>query len=49
MIKADLTNKIAKELNLSKQEAEEGVNLFFERGNPERRRDRTERIRQFSL
>ncbi len=30
MIKADLTNKIAKELNLSKQEAEEGVNLFFE-------------------
>ncbi len=30
MIKADLTNKIAKELNLSKQEAEDGVNLFFE-------------------
>ena len=30
MIKADLTNKISQELNIPKQEAEEGVNLFFE-------------------
>ena len=30
MIKADLINKIAKEMNVSKQEAEEGVNLFFQ-------------------
>ena len=30
MIKADLINKIAKEMNISKQEAETGVNLFFE-------------------
>jgi nucleoid DNA-binding protein len=30
MIKADLINKIAKEMNVSKQEAEAGVNLFFE-------------------
>ena len=29
MIKADLVNKIAKEMNVSKQEAENGVNLFF--------------------
>jgi nucleoid DNA-binding protein len=29
MIKADLVNKIAKEMNISKQEAESGVNLFF--------------------
>lgn len=29
MIKADLVNKIAKEMNVSKQEAEAGVNLFF--------------------
>ena len=30
MIKADLINKIAREMNLSRQEAELGVNLFFE-------------------
>lgn len=30
MIKADLINKIAKEMNISKQEAEAGVNLFFQ-------------------
>ena len=30
MIKADLINKISKEMNVSKQEAEAGVNLFFE-------------------
>jgi len=30
MIKADLINKIAKEMNVSKQEAESGVNLFFQ-------------------
>ncbi len=30
MIKADLINKVAKELNISKQEAENAVNLFFE-------------------
>jgi integration host factor subunit beta len=30
MIKADLINKISQELNIPKQEAEEGVNLFFE-------------------
>ena len=30
MIKADLINKIAKEMDISKQEAEEGVNLFFQ-------------------
>lgn len=29
MIKADLINKISKEMNISKQEAESGVNLFF--------------------
>lgn len=29
MIKADLVNKIAKQMNISKQEAETGVNLFF--------------------
>lgn len=29
MIKADLVNKIAKEMNISKQEAENGINLFF--------------------
>ncbi len=30
MIKADLINEIAKEMNISKQEAETGVNLFFQ-------------------
>ena len=30
MIKADLINKISQEMNIPKQEAEEGVNLFFE-------------------
>jgi nucleoid DNA-binding protein len=30
MIKADLINKISKEMSVSKQEAEAGVNLFFE-------------------
>lgn len=30
MIKADLINKIAKEMNISKQEAETGVNFFFQ-------------------
>ena len=30
MIKADLINKISKELNIPKQEAENGVNLFFD-------------------
>ena len=30
MIKADLVNKIAKEMNISKQEAEAGVNFFFQ-------------------
>lgn len=30
MIKADLVNKISKEMNISKQEAETGVNIFFE-------------------
>jgi len=30
MIKADLVNKIAKEMSISKQEAETGVNLFFQ-------------------
>jgi len=30
MIKADLIDKISKEMNLSKQEAELGVNLFFD-------------------
>jgi integration host factor subunit beta len=30
MIKADLINKISKELNIPKQEAEIGVNLFFD-------------------
>ena len=30
MIKADLVNQIAKEMNLSKQEAEAGVNIFFQ-------------------
>ena len=29
MIKADLINKISRDLNIPKQEAEEGVNLFF--------------------
>ncbi len=29
MIKADLVDKIAKEMNISKQEAEIGVNFFF--------------------
>ncbi len=30
MIKADLINRISQDLNIPKQEAEEGVNLFFE-------------------
>jgi integration host factor subunit beta len=30
MIKADLINKIAREMEIPKQEAEEGVNLFFQ-------------------
>lgn len=30
MIKADLVNKIAQEMNISKQEAETGINLFFQ-------------------
>ena len=30
MIKADLINKIAKEMNIPRQEAEAGVNLFFQ-------------------
>ncbi len=30
MIKADLINRIAQEMDISKQEAETGVNLFFE-------------------
>jgi integration host factor beta subunit len=30
MIKADLINRIAHEMEISKQEAETGVNLFFE-------------------
>ena len=30
MIKADLVNKISKEMNISKQDAETGVNLFFQ-------------------
>jgi len=30
MIKADLINKIAKEMDIPKQEAEEGVNIFFQ-------------------
>ncbi|HHF43476.1 MAG: integration host factor subunit beta [Candidatus Aminicenantes bacterium] len=30
MIKADLVNRIAKEMNISKQEAELGVSIFFE-------------------
>lgn len=30
MIKVDIINKIAEELNIPKQEAEESVNVFFE-------------------
>jgi len=30
MIKADLVTKISQDLNIPKQEAEEGVNLFFD-------------------
>ena len=30
MIKADLINKISKDLNIPKQEAENGVNMFFD-------------------
>lgn len=30
MIKADLVKKIAKEMDISRQEAETGVNLFFD-------------------
>lgn len=30
MIKADLINKIARTMDIPKQEAEEGVNLFFQ-------------------
>jgi len=29
MIKVDIINKIAKELNITKQDAESGVNMFF--------------------
>ncbi|MFO7866102.1 MAG: HU family DNA-binding protein [Candidatus Aminicenantes bacterium] len=29
MIKADLVNKLAEEMNIPKQEAEDGVNFFF--------------------
>jgi integration host factor subunit beta len=30
MIKADLVNRIAKEMSMSKQDAEAGVNIFFQ-------------------
>ncbi len=30
MIKADLINKISRQMDIPKQEAEEGVNLFFQ-------------------
>lgn len=30
MIKADLINKISRKMNISRQEAESGVNLFFQ-------------------
>jgi integration host factor subunit beta len=30
MIKADLINRISKQMDIPKQEAEEGVNLFFQ-------------------
>jgi len=30
MIKADLINKLSKDMNITKQEAENGVNIFFE-------------------
>jgi nucleoid DNA-binding protein len=30
MIKADLINKISEEMSISKQEAEAGVNIFFQ-------------------
>lgn len=30
MIKADLVNKISQQMNISKQEAETGINLFFQ-------------------
>ncbi|NIM91006.1 MAG: integration host factor subunit beta [Candidatus Aminicenantes bacterium] len=30
MIKADLINKLAKEMRIARQEAETGVNLFFD-------------------
>lgn len=30
MIKTDLVNKIAKEMDIPKQEAENGVNIFFQ-------------------
>jgi integration host factor subunit beta len=30
MVKADLINKIARRMDIPKQEAEEGVNLFFQ-------------------
>ncbi len=30
MIKADLINKISRDMNIPKQEAEQGVNLFFD-------------------
>lgn len=29
MIKADLINKLAKDMDITKQEAEKGVNIFF--------------------
>jgi len=30
MIKADLINKLSKDMNITKQEAENGVNVFFD-------------------
>jgi integration host factor subunit beta len=30
MIKADLINKLSKDMNITKQEAENGVNIFFD-------------------
>ncbi|MFW6123696.1 MAG: HU family DNA-binding protein [Acidobacteriota bacterium] len=30
MIKADLVNKLSKDMNITKQEAENGVNIFFD-------------------
>ncbi|MBD3413623.1 MAG: integration host factor subunit beta [Candidatus Aminicenantes bacterium] len=30
MIKADLINRLAKDMNITKQEAEKGINIFFD-------------------